>query len=381
MELKSPDDTSMRRSVFITDMNKSGVDPEISDKINEYFSQLQDHVGKLDTHIDNVLHKHENDFLNAFKCQMFTLYTQLRELKKKTDENEVKLRRDEQLNKLQASLDWFREEAVHLGETTQFYKKEADKWKAKADSLEDDRKFLEDQLRCAKKRIKDLQEGRSQENTLENSSRISRPMTSSGQGSQKFIPTTKSGLLIMELLQKHPMKDGEFFFELEKYLNNIENAYHEALKKAKFSLSYEKKKHFNVSAQQTSVYFEKSEMENLFLECVDEVRKDVLKRRTQNMFAQKYTKRAASSHRNEKNPLTSSDKRKILELLVSNEQILILLYEKLFPHKAVNYNLFAKNEDGSQEPLPSIDELIKQVPTRLGAKTSTPQKARIFGYT
>ena len=74
--------------------------------------------------------------------------------------------------------------------------------------------------------------------------------------------------------------------------------------------------------------------------------------------------------------MTSSDKRKILELLVSNEQILVLLYEKLFPHRASQYNSIIKPDESSQEPLPTLEELLKQLPNKTG---KIPQyRGRLF---
>ena len=380
MELKVVENIERRKSVavdktFLTDGIKTAKEPDQEDKINEYYSQLKEQVAKLDVHIDNVLQKHENDFLNAFKCQMFGLYTQLKDLKRKTDENEMKLKRDEQLNKLQTSLDWFREEAVHLGETTQLYKKEADKWKAKADSLEEDRKFLEEQLRCAKLRIKHLQEEKSS-TRLENSFTTSRPQTVSASTSHKFVPSSKSGLIVLDLLQKHSLKDGTFFCELEKLLINQEQKFKESLKQIQTNFSEGKKKWQNISSQHASVYFEKSELETIFLDCVEEVRKEISKRKKNNISIQKYSKRAVSSNQIERNVMTSSDKRKILELLVSNEQILVLLYEKLFPHRASQYNSIIKPDESSQEPLPTLEELLKQLPNKTG---KIPQyRGRLF---
>lgn len=112
---------------FLTDLVKQNKEANSQDKISEYYGALKSQISTLDSHIDNVLQRHEQDFLNAFKCQMYNLYSQLKELKKKTDENELKLKRDEQINRLQKSMEWFREEAVKLGESAQFYKKEADK--------------------------------------------------------------------------------------------------------------------------------------------------------------------------------------------------------------------------------------------------------------
>ena len=109
----SPSKLVIDRS-FLTDLMMQGKEVNYQEKIAEYYNVLKQQVNRLDSHIDSVLQKHEQDFLNAFKCQMFNLYSQLTDLKKKNDENELKLKRDEQINKLQNSLEWFREEAVNL---------------------------------------------------------------------------------------------------------------------------------------------------------------------------------------------------------------------------------------------------------------------------
>lgn len=365
-------DPGLRKSgqvdkAFLTDVKIKEADT--NEKIQEYYSQLKEQVAKLDSHIDNVLQKHENDFLNAFKCQMFTLYTQLKELKKKSDENEMKLKRDEQLNKLQSSLDWFREEALQLGEKTQIYKKDAEKWKAKAESLEDDRRFLEEQLKVAKKRIKDLEESKKQI-----SAEFSARSKSTSVQGKRFVPSTKGGLYIFDLIQKHQGKSAEVYFEIEKYLKNFEERYEERMGRLKTEIKEEKKRILSTSVQHSSNYFEKSELEVLFLSCVDEVRKEVIKRRTQNLFAQKYSKRSPSPGRLDRNALTSADKRKVLELLVSNEKVLILIFEKLFPHKSLSH-LTSKNEEEFQESN-TLDDLLKQVPRV--STNFTPSKGRLF---
>lgn len=64
-------------------------------------------------------------------------------------------------------------------------------------------------------------------------------------------------------------------------------------------------------------------MEEMFLSCVDEVRKDVVRRR-------------ASNHRipaNMREVLHAADKRKILESFITREEVISLLYDHLFPVK------------------------------------------------
>ncbi len=91
---------------------------------------------------------------------------------------------------------------------------------------------------------------------------------------------------------------------------------------------------------------ERSELENFFLACIEEVRKDILKRKsTSATYSNKKPnmKKSNSSRDLEDNSpyasashpkledYTATDKRRVIELLMSNENVLLFLYEKLFP--------------------------------------------------
>lgn len=93
---------------------------------------------------------------------MLKVQKELLFLKKKANDQELKLRKDERINTLEGSLHWFRQEALKLGTTCESQKKEigiehtlnVDKWKAKSESLEEDRNFLEQQIKAAKRQNK-----------------------------------------------------------------------------------------------------------------------------------------------------------------------------------------------------------------------------------
>lgn len=85
---------------------------------------------------------------------------------------------------------------------------------------------------------------------------------------------------------------------------------------------------------------ERNELEDFFLECVDEVRKDIVKRKSTSaqLSVKKNMKKSASSKAIEADDddakldhYTATDKKKVIELLMSNENVLLFLYEKLFP--------------------------------------------------
>ena len=82
----------------------------------------------------------------------------MRALKEKANEEESKRRKAEKIAALEKERDSLREKAERLDKVCKEYKKGVEKWKNKSDALEDDRKFLEEQILAAKKQNSRLQE-------------------------------------------------------------------------------------------------------------------------------------------------------------------------------------------------------------------------------
>ena len=88
---------------------------------------------------------------------------------------------------------------------------------------------------------------------------------------------------------------------------------------------------------------QRNELEEFFLQCIEEVRKDIVKRKSLAAAQKKNVLRSASRGSLAKGSVdddlpsakldqfTATDKRKVIELLMSNENVLLFLYEKLFP--------------------------------------------------
>merc|ERR1712056_70230 len=70
-----------------------------------------------------------------------------------------------------------------------------------------------------------------------------------------------------------------------------------------------------LQAARANSYSQKSEMEEFFLKCIDEARKELMRKRHLTMYKEK------------------SERERVLEAMLNSEDVLVCLYEKLFPHR------------------------------------------------
>ena len=148
MDAKSLNKQQRREELL--DGTKSGT------QILKLHGDLQALADELDERVEAKLNANENAFFLAYKSHMYTVQKEFKELKQKADEEETKSRRDKKIMSLEKEREWFMSEALRLDEQCKKYKKELDKWKCKADALEDDRQFLENQIKNAKRHNKNL---------------------------------------------------------------------------------------------------------------------------------------------------------------------------------------------------------------------------------
>eukprot|EP00743_Colponemidia_sp_Colp-15_P003311 GILK01003576.1.p1 GENE.GILK01003576.1~~GILK01003576.1.p1 ORF type:complete len:525 (+),score=74.49 GILK01003576.1:89-1663(+) len=387
-------------------------------RINDLYGQLNDLVKVLDDKVKDVLGKHEKDFLSAYRAHMYTVQKEMQSLKQKANEEEAKLRRDQKINSLEQERDWFKTEALRLDALCKNYKKEVDKWKQKALALEEDRQFLEEQIKSAKRQNKLLRAGLERAQTTAFSAIASpemssplpltsshspmppgsslgwtdtmkRPSTNSGSRSMPPRPATSMSSLGTlnsstqrgKRVQTAPLtrpSQGSQMVPMND--DNMQDAgrYVEIISHLKGQLEQEKKNVRILKAAKSTFVSEKNELEEFFLQCVEEVRKEIMKRRARSSAH----RLSAPVSRNQRHPasempqldeFTAADRRRVIELLLSNEDVLIFLYERLFPHRAtsspahpptddVNGGVFdiTPGEGPGSFPQPDLNQSIEQ---------------------
>lgn len=172
----------------------------------------------------------------------------------------------------------------------------------------------------------------------------------------------------------------------------------------KVLLETERKANRDLKSEKSNFFSRRNQLEELFLTCVEETRKDIQRRRagslaqSQNLNKSLH-KKAASSTTTRKQPddsleaaiknehFTASDKRKVLELLLSNENVLLFLYEKLFP-RAITTNTLVSHAHltGATENnytnigfRPKTSSGVQRMPARLNTKSQRVLRESVAG--
>ena len=89
----------------------------------------------------NVIGRHEEDFLTAYKTHMVKVEQQLQLLKDKAKEQENKLNNDERIVKMEKQLAWYRDEFSNLLKLKEKNGNELDRIRANIDNLESEKQY------------------------------------------------------------------------------------------------------------------------------------------------------------------------------------------------------------------------------------------------
>lgn len=330
-------------------------------KIIQHFQDLTKLANSLDLRMEALLREHEQDFFLAYKTHMYTVQKEIKLLRMKAEQEEAKTREDTKIKALEGELDRFMTQALRLDELCKGYKKEVDKWKAKAEALDEDRRFLEDQIKGAKRQNKILRAAAERARSSAYTALMATKAKSEGDIEPEMspplgevLPRPASGGAVGSAA-KHAMEarkigtpeaanrpgldrsDGtapmgvagsRALLSGRSVLGNeAERRYVEAIQSLKEGIEKEQYTVRMLQAARATAYSHKSEMEEFFLKCIDEARRELMRKKHITVNWQK------------------SDGEKVLEAMLNNEDILVCLYEKLFPHRTgIARSLGATNE-------------------------------------
>ena len=64
------------------------------EKINEYYAGIHDRISSLDINLNEIVHRHEKDFLSAFRTLMGQVQKELQKLRDLSDEQALMVKRE-----------------------------------------------------------------------------------------------------------------------------------------------------------------------------------------------------------------------------------------------------------------------------------------------
>merc|ERR1719482_154209 len=243
--------------------------PSNGPRILGLHKDLQKLADTLDEKVEDMLNVHEKDFFLAYKSHMYTVQKEFKELKQKADEEETKTRRDAKIQSLEKELDWFMNEALRLDELCKKYKKELDKWKGRAEALEDDRQFLQNQIMTAKKNNKSLR------NSVEKAQTSAYSALVSADDSAK-----RNTMPPQETLMPAPDTGAETLALTNSGLSReLEERYQMCVKRLKQQLETEQRLAAKMRTVSDRQFGDPSELESFFLQCIEKVKLEIDERR------------------------------------------------------------------------------------------------------
>jgi hypothetical protein len=355
-----PATTLRRGTVFIKDrvpdkLELTSLPLSLQQNYNKsvgYYQQLFKYVSEIEKKVGGIVEKKESEFLNAYKTNVKNIEKQLQEIKTKATNNEAKTETDAKIMDLTNALEWFQAEFVKIGSLIAKQKTENTMLKEKLENSTQQCKFLDEYSKKNKKKLKAYKVLFTKVKSCWNESKSFLPdicekvkaemenilhSFNEGYAQDKALPSVKTPRTRNKRISSDnkESKNTRFVSMLSDYkATPISEKKKEELLKEFAEIATKKSNQIIISLEEKIKLLKKEisslkkllndernnkgEFEKLFIDCVKSVKKD--------------------APNNEIN--TSNEKRKVIDLLVSNEEFIAALYGVLFGEKE-EYSTFS----------------------------------------
>lgn len=296
------------------------------DVINNLYNELNSYVMKLDKRVGEVLKKHEKDCLDNYRSKMYAIQKEMRLLKERANEEENNKRKVQKIKELELQRNRLKEKAEALDKVCKEQKRSLDTWKMRAEEIVDDRRFYEEQLEAARKQQEVLKE---QLKNIEASPVIDENHQDLTQSVSKIQPLNSSST-------------GNAYF------TQVSNRLKETIGHLYSQLEIERKTLRSLKNAKTNYLLEKGELEDLFLVCVEDVKREIFARKMKATRVIGKSKKVSEKDRNiEFSEFKEIDKRKVMENFLNSEKVRKFLYEKMF-NKQVEDQITLEKSSGKK---------------------------------
>ncbi|KMZ85801.1 hypothetical protein PVBG_01311 [Plasmodium vivax Brazil I] len=320
-----------------------------NEDVQKRFEALNNTIENMNIHFNTILKDNEEKYILAFNTYMYDVQKEIRVLKKIVKEEKIRELKEERVKKLQKELKWYINECLRLDNVSQFLKKEAEKWKRNSELMKNHMLFLEKKLAKmydkvilkeetgvkaetgtqAKEGPFYRKEGSAQKRNA--APRKAQKREQYGGGAQCGGQSEGGNA---ECTPKNKAKMEE---------NNAKELQH---KVANLEKKLKKQINMNCSLQEklTKHYIEKSQYEKLFMECAQQVKKDLAKLAMSN-DKEKYVEENFTSLMNEAelSYFTKEEKKKLLVSFFSSNDLIQFVKKNVFCKERASFDLQSKN--------------------------------------
>lgn len=126
------------------------------DRITQLQQQINGQVAELDVQLEGILERHEKDFLTAYRFHMLKVQKELVSLKQQANESELKAAQEQKLTALEQQIRDLRAECIRIRVECDKQDKVVVELEAKRKELEDDRRFLDFEIRDCRQQNQSL---------------------------------------------------------------------------------------------------------------------------------------------------------------------------------------------------------------------------------
>ncbi len=315
-----------------------------------------DVLGAMQKREQLSLQEQEKDLLRAFRARLWDVQFELESERSKKDDGALEW--IEKTKTLGKELDWSRDEALRLDRANQFLTKENERLKTQLRAQEDDREFIVRQMLTLKKENSRLKQAAalvampavpaSASSTTAGARAQSACVRRGASASSLDRPSTAgaAGFRGIDDVDASPEEGGgsgslassERIKELMLQQAESEERYREVVARLKRLLDVERRNLRAVRAAHAKDLQSRTELESLLRACVDDVRKELAAQRA---VAGGATGKAVPSGAAGTagggaamagvEELGPKERERVLELLLSQERVVSLLYERSFP--------------------------------------------------
>lgn len=341
--------------------SSSIADPQSMQRVHSEYNKVHDVISQIGQKVSGVLAKQENEFLGAYRAHMYNVQKELQALRAELVEKESALANNEQMKKLEEECDWYRRESLRLDSILTQSKKHERFMKEKMQMLEDDRNWMASQLKLAKKQNRllraeielQLREGTdANENMFAETAPASSPQTmgSVGGGGLPSVGRPGSGKRMVKskssFLQTAGAGAGATATAGSGRNNNKLGAsmstpalsqvseLQKSIKLVKHQRDCEKKANNVLRAQIISTKSGRRDLEEFFLDCINDVKKSIMRRRKKAVGpGGKYSEVQEQLLQTpiELHDFMAKDRVKVVQELLTRDDVLSHLYDRIFP--------------------------------------------------